>query len=262
MSTHLYCVLPHQMRGAGAIPPGLSGVDGCRVRELPVDRVVAWVSDIERDPKISAPALVTDAVWFDGLKEHDAVVEAALGTGTTPVPARFGQRFLDDDACRAALESRAASVESLIATMQGFVEMTIIITPSTNRMLRDLEPVIPEMLEPRARGAKQPRHVETLQAVEAETNAVARATDELAEQIRAATAAVVHRSTVHGAVTPMPLRTISHLVARDDIGRYREAIDTVRSGRESRFLVIGPRAPYSFCGLGDDSGKHGMNLAE
>jgi hypothetical protein len=263
MSTHLYCVLPHQMRGAGAIPPGLSGVDGCRVRELPVDRVVAWVSDIEREPKLSAQTLATAPVWFDGLKEHDAVVEAALGTGTTPVPARFGQRFLDDDACRAALVSRAASVESLITTMQGFVEMTVIITPSTRRMLRDLEPVIPEMLEPRRRGAKQPRHVEALRAAETTTNAVTDATDELAERIGAATADVVHRQTVHGAVTPMPLRTISHLVARDQVARYREALDTVRSGPECRFLVIGPRAPYSFCGLGEESGgKHGMNLAE
>jgi hypothetical protein len=60
----------------------------------------------------------------------------------------------------------------------------------------------------------------------------------------------------------MPLRTISHLIARNDIAQYREAIATVRSSREFRFLVIGPRAPYSFCGLGEDSGKHGMNLAE
>jgi hypothetical protein len=264
MSTHLYCVLPHQMRGTGTIPPGLSGVDGCRVRELAVDRLVAWVSDIARKlPTPSrAPQLAEGPIWFNGLQEHDAVVEAALETGTTPVPARFGQRFLDDDACRAALVSRAASVESLLDTMQGFVEMTVIITPSTRRMLRDLEPVIPEILAPRQSGAKS-RHVETLRSGEAATHAITDATDDLAERIRAATVDVVRRSTVHGSVTPMPLRTISHLVARDDIARYKDGMDAVQSGPEFRFLVIGPRAPYSFCGLGEESGgRHGMNLAE
>lgn len=264
MSTHLYCVLPYQMRGTGAIPPGLSGVDGCRVRELPVDGLVAWVSDIERElpARPLTPKLADGPFWFNGLKEHDAVVEAALETGTTPVPARFGQRFLDDDACRAALVSRAASVETLLATMQGFVEMTVIITPSTTRMLRDLEPVIPEMLEPQHRDAR-PRHVEKLRSGEAATHAITDATDDLAGRIRIATADVVRRSTVHGSVTPMPLRTISHLVARDDVPRYKDALATVRAGHEFRFLSIGPRAPYSFCGLSEDSGgKHGMNLAE
>ncbi|MEP6494646.1 MAG: GvpL/GvpF family gas vesicle protein [bacterium] len=252
MSTHLYCVVPHQMRGAGAIPPGLSGVGGSRVRELPVDGLIAWVSDVERDVPI----------WGKGLREHDAVVEAALDTGTTPVPARFGQRFDDDDACRAALVNRASSVETLLITMQGFVEMTIIITPSTRRMLRDLEPVIPDMLEPRTR-LGSPSYLDKLRSTEAATGAVTHATDELASHIRAATVDIVRRSTVHRSVTPMPLRTISHLVARDDITAYKRAMRTVQSSGEFRFLVIGPRAPYSFCGLTDDSeGTHGINLAD
>ncbi|HTE44929.1 MAG TPA: GvpL/GvpF family gas vesicle protein [Gemmatimonadaceae bacterium] len=259
MSTHLYCVVPHQLRGAGAIPPGLSGVGGGRVRELPVDGLVAWVSDIERDVPIWGTGVRETG---EGLREHDAVVEAALETGTTPVPARFGQRFDDDDACRAALVRRASSVESLVTTMQGFVEMTIIITPSTRRMLRDLEPVIPEMLEPQTRG-NSPRYLDKLRATENASGAVSHATDGLADQIRLATVSVVRRSTVHQSVTPMPLRTISHLVARDDITAYKRAVRTVQSAGEFRFLVIGPRAPYSFCGLTDDSGgTHGMNLAD
>src|SRR5262245_60128268 len=124
MTTHLYCVLPHAMRAA--IPAGLSGLAGARVRALPVDGLVAWVSDVAREMPVS----------LDGVHAHDAVVEAALETGSTPVPARFGQRFDDDDACRAALANRSMSVESLLADVQGFVEMTLIITPSTRRMLR------------------------------------------------------------------------------------------------------------------------------
>ena len=99
MKTHLYCVLPQDERIE--LPDGLSGVAGARVRAIPVDGVVAWVSDVERDVPVSV----------EGVRAHDAVVEAALEMGSTPVPARFGQRFADDAACRDALSSRAASVE-------------------------------------------------------------------------------------------------------------------------------------------------------
>ncbi len=250
MSTHLYCVLPHEVRGA--IPLGLSGVEGERVRALPVDSLVAWVSDIAREIPLSV----------DGVSAHDAVVEAALETGSTPVPARFGQRFLDDDACRAAIVSRAASVESLLANMQGFVEMTLLITPSTHRMLADLEPVLVEMVKPDRPGGGR-RYVETLRSREASTGAVSTTTGELAARLAHATRAFVCRSALHEKVTPLPLRTISHLIRRADVERYRQAVSGVVPNRDSRFLVIGPRAPYSFCALNDDAGgTHGMRLAD
>lgn len=248
MSTHLYCVLPHAMRGS--IPAGLSGLAGARVRALPVEGIVAWVSDVEGELRV-----------LDGVRAHDAVVEAALQTGTTPVPARFGQRFADDDACRSALSSRATSVESLLSTMQGFVEMTLIITPSTRRMLRDLQPVIPEMLEPPTRGAGR-HYLESLQAREAATGAVRTAMDKLANALSAAAEPFVHRAAVHEQLTRLPFRTISHLILRESIPDYKRAVGDVPSDLEFRFLLIGPRAPYSFCALGDTGGAHGMNLAD
>ena len=168
MTTHLYCVLPDDMRDA--IPPGLSGLAGAQVRALPVDGLVAWVSDVARDVPVS----------IDEVRAHDAVVEAALETGSTPVPARYGQRFDDDDACRAALANRADSVESLVADMQGFVEMTLIVTPSTRRMLHDLEPVLPDMVEPESEGVGR-RYLEALRKREMATAAIKTAMDELAD---------------------------------------------------------------------------------
>ncbi|MEO7082835.1 MAG: GvpL/GvpF family gas vesicle protein [Gemmatimonadaceae bacterium] len=249
MSTHLYCVLPDA--ATGEIPPGLSGVEGARVRAIPLDHLVAWVSDVPRDVPVSV----------DGVRAHDAVVEAALETGSTPVPARFGQRFDDDLACQLALTSRAASVESLVTGVQGLVEMTILIAPSTKRMLRDLEPVLPEMVDTGAPGSGR-KYLETLRAREAATGTIGLATEELADRIAGATSEFVRRTTVHKTGTPLPLRTISHLVAREDLEDYREAIGAVDGGSEFRFLVIGPRAPYSFCALKSDGGKHGMNLAD
>jgi hypothetical protein len=249
MTTHLYCVLPHQIRDA--VPLGLSGVSGARVRALPVDGLVAWVSDAERGVPPS----------IDGVRAHDAVVEAALETGSTPVPARFGQRFEDDDACLAALASRADSVESLLAEMQGFVEMTVLITPSTRRMIDDLEPVIPEMLDTDTPGAGR-RYLDTLRKREMRTGEISDATDEIARDLTAAADPFVHRSLIHQSATPLPLRTISHLISRDDVDRYKHAVGEVQGGPEFRFLVIGPRAPYSFCALTSGGGAHGMNLAD
>jgi hypothetical protein len=129
--------------------------------------------------------------------------------------------------------------------------MTIIITPSTGRMIRELEPVIPEMFEPAVRGTGR-RYLETLRSREAATGAVAHATDGLAQQLADATRSVVRRLLVHQTATPMPLRTISHLLARDDVGEFN-----ARSPVEQARVSV-PRhrtaRPYSFCALRADTG--------
>jgi hypothetical protein len=221
------------------------------VRTLFVDGLVAWVSDVARQLPVSV----------DGVRAHDAVVEAALETGTTPVPARFGQRFASDDACREALRSRAASVESVLADVQGSVEMTLILTPSTRRMIRDLEPVLPEMFDSEEEGPGR-RYLDSLRKKEAVTGAVKSAIDELAKALNKAAGALVRRATVLEQVSPLPLRTISHLIARDDVADYMSAVASVEAGGDLRFLLIGPRAPYSFSALTDSGGRHGMKLAD
>jgi hypothetical protein len=235
----------------GALPPGLSGLAGERVRALTVDGLVAWVSDVARRIPVSV----------EGVRAHDAVVEAALETGTTPVPARFGQRFDSDDACCQALRTRAASLESLLADVRGSVEMTLIITPSTRRMLRDLEPVLPEMVDDETGGPGR-RYLDSLRRREASTGAVKSAIDDLAQALSDAAGTLVKRTTVLESGAAMPLRTISHLVARDAVAEYKTALGAVEAGGELRFLMIGPRAPYSFSALKDSGGRHGMNLAD
>jgi hypothetical protein len=214
---------------------------------------------------------------------HDGVVEAALETGATPLPARFGQRFENDDACRIALGGRAAAVGSLLAALQGRVEMTLIITPSTRRMLRELQPVWPDLVDDAARGdaarhgadatgmdaegrGAGRRYLETLRAREAATGAVRRAIDELEQRLEAAARPFTQRTAVHEQLAKAPpLRTLSHLVPREAVDRYKAAVGSVPAGGEFRFLVIGPRAPYSFCELDPgkgSSGTHGMKLAD
>jgi hypothetical protein len=52
------------------------------------------------------------------------------------------------------------------------------------------------------------------------------------------------------------------LIARRDVARYKEAVSGVQTSTEFRYLVIGPRAPYSFSALSNSGGAHGMKLAD
>src|SRR5262245_43601439 len=114
MAVHLYCMLPRGGRDSGSVPIGLSGIDGAPIRALVVNGVEAWVSDV--DPPRAIPTEgAKGQKLINGVKAHDAVVEAALDTGATPVPARFGQRFDDDDACRVVLERRVEPVSRVLA---------------------------------------------------------------------------------------------------------------------------------------------------
>jgi hypothetical protein len=67
---------------------------------------------------------------------------------------------------------------------------------------------------------------------------------------------------VHDTSTPMPLRTISHLVLRRDVAAYQSAVAALEGDGQSRFMLIGPRAPYSFSALTDGGSAHGMKLAD
>jgi hypothetical protein len=174
---------------------------------------------------------------------------------------RFGQRFASDEACRAAVQKRATLLEPLVSAVQGFVEMTLLLTPSTRRMLRDLQPVLPELVTGETIGAGK-AYLQTLRAREAATGTIRRAMDGLAKRLIDATRSIVRETRTHDPNPRLPLQTVSQLLARPRIEEYQRAVNAVESGREFRFLVIGPRAPYSFCSLGADGGMHGMKLAD
>lgn len=249
MSIHLYCVLPSAARAS--VPPAVSGIAGSKVRALEVNRLVAWVSDVERGVPVTV----------DGVKAHDAVVHAALDLGSTPVPARFGQRFADDQACLDALAHRAPDVEALLANMQGTVEMTLLITPSTQRMLRDLETPVPSSLEAVGEGAGR-RYLEGLRRREDASTDIREAASRLAAKLSTAAFPFVLRAAEHQPITRLPMVTISHLITRECVDQYRAAVESIDAGDELRVLIIGPRAPYSFCALAGSAGMHGMKLAD
>ena len=247
MSTHLYCILPPT--SLAALPSGLTGIDGAAVRALDVDDLVAWVSNVEPRPSM-----------LSGVREHDNVVEAALATGATPVPARFGQQFADDDACVAGIARQAKPVASLLAAVQGFVEMTLILAPSTKRMVNELVPLLPDMVEDEPGVGR--RYLETLRARETATGAVRQALDALGKRLSEAVDGLVRSVSVQENLAKMPFRAISHLVERELVDRYRDAARAVHPTSDYRFLIVGPRAPYSFSAISSTGGAHGLRLAD
>src|SRR3982751_5902236 len=109
MSTYLYCVLTPKADG---LPSGLAGIAGAPVRSLLLDGrdpLEAWVATVH-DSEIHArgDALVAQALL------HNEIVNAALATGRTPAPARYGSRFADDATCLADLARRRDELLSVL----------------------------------------------------------------------------------------------------------------------------------------------------
>src|SRR5439155_13832141 len=126
MATYLYCVL-HPPR-IEAFPSGLTGIAGAPVRTV-VSRsgrgLEAWVATVdEASLRLSGRALVERALV------HNEIVDAALATGRTPLPARFGSRFVDDEACITDLDRHSGELAAMLSRVAGGVEMSVLIVPT------------------------------------------------------------------------------------------------------------------------------------
>lgn len=119
MPTYLYCLRSDRVAPAD----GLAGVDGVTVRAIDAAGLTAWVSDIVE--RVSATV--------DRMKAHDAVCAAALESGETPLPVRFGQIFSDDEAAMSAVASREAALRARLARIAGCVEVRVVVTHGRER---------------------------------------------------------------------------------------------------------------------------------
>ena len=105
---HGYCI----RSSADALPPaGLLGVDRAPVRVLASRSLALWVSD------------ASDAsVMPERLRDHERVVRTALASAT-PLPLRFGTRFVSEREAIDALRSRTDSFAAALQRVAGHVEM-------------------------------------------------------------------------------------------------------------------------------------------
>lgn len=189
--TYLYCLTAP---AAPDPPPATVGLDGGPVRRVGD----AWVSDVESR---SVHATV------ERIRAHDDVVAAALATGSTPLPARFGQTFATDDDCLGVLSAKAAKMSAGLARVAGMVEMTVVLrvdldTSSGTAYLQSLA-----------------HREHTVRDINARLGDCIRASAERAKG---------------------DLVTLSHLVRREEVDTYRERV----KGLEGK--ILGPGAPYSF----------------
>ena len=195
--TYLYCLTAP---AAPDPPAGTVGLDGGVVRRLGD----AWVGDVSSR---SVKATV------DRIRAHDAVVSAALGTGSTPVPARFGQTFADDNECVAAISAKKETMSAGLARVAGMVEMTVVLRVETT-----------------LDSSSGTAYLQSLARRE-----------HTARDLNAGLSGHAHETAVRveGGVV-----TLSHLVEREALAMYIERARELTSGMDAR--IIGPAAPYSF----------------
>jgi hypothetical protein len=248
MPTYLYCVLAPA--SAERLPPELAGIASAPIRVVVVPGPVAleaWVATIDEDAlRVTGPALAAQALL------HNAVVDAALATGRTPVPARYGSRFPDDDACIADLARRAAELEATLEHVADAVEMATLLVPAKLRTKSSEKPSSNDAAAGR-------RYLESVRMRVADDERRRLTAEREASRLRVAVDELIRDEA--RTFTAAGVISIAHLVSRDAIARYREAMATFEPGEGLRVVRGEPRAPYSFASRrvairgGHDSGS-------
>lgn len=188
------------------------GLDGGTVRRLGS----AWVSEVPTRPVRAT---------VERIRAHDAVVAAALETGSTPLPARFGQTYASDDECEQAISAKLGELSAALARVSGMVEMRL--------LLRAADAPAPD----RASGTAYLESLSRRARAEEEVRRVAR---EVNEALRAH----VRDAAVS---TQGPVTTLAHLVEREARHAYRDRVEAVMRGMTGiEATLVGPTAPYAF----------------
>jgi hypothetical protein len=175
----------------------------------------AWVSDIPARPVRAT---------VERIRAHDAVVAAALGTGSTPLPARFGQTFGTDDECLETISAKQSQLSAALARVAGMVEMTVLLRADS----------------PPLDTASGTAYLASLARRDHSIDALRRA----ARDVNTRLSGYVRESaeSISGAVA-----TLSHLVGHGALAAYLEAVRTIaRDAAGIEIKVLGPGAPYSF----------------
>lgn len=243
MQTYLYCVLAPA--NADPVPRGLTGIAGAPIRALTVPgsaSLEAWVATVDEDAlRVSGRALAAQALL------HNQVVDAALATGRTPAPARYGSRFPDDAACVANLTGRAAELRTILDRVAGTVEIPTLLVPQERQTTPNRKPNAGDPAAGR-------RYLESIRTRVMDENRRRSAAESEASRLRECIGDVVRDET--RSFTAAGVMSIAHLVSRAAIDRYQQAIASFVPGENFRVIRGEPRAPYSFSSppRGDHSG--------
>lgn len=228
---HGYCI---RHVADPAPDPALRGVAGADVILLREGAVSLWFSPVAQPP---APTL-------EGLREHDAVVRAALRTAT-PVPLRFGAAFDTADHAAELLREREGEMIEKLERIAGRVEMGIRVGWPTGAAGEALQETAAAAAEPPVASGRD--YLESRRrrlAVEAGVRAAAEGALAQVEQAFSDLRYPTHRQ-----LLPQPeiAGLLAHLVHREHLEVYRTRFLELRQSLPQLDLVLsGPWAPYSF----------------
>lgn len=231
MPTYVYCLVSASHEPPADAPRGL---DGARVRVVRAGRLAAWTSDVA-DRRLAASV--------ERVRAHDAIVRCALDRcgleGGTPLPARFGQTFATDADVAGQIREREDAWLGALERVRGMVEMTVRVRLAIDA--GDAAPVI------RAEGASGREYLERLRERQRAERMRRDAVDVVRRRVGDAVGSAARAESVATIATPHRWLSISHLVARDAVPRYRAALDALAAADPMlRLAVSGPWAPYSF----------------
>lgn len=218
-----YCV-----RRAGDPPPepGTVGVDDAPVRLVEAGGCGMWVSEGD-----------AAAATLDRIAAHDAVARHALRTAT-PLPLRFGTRFPDEAAVRAALLEHEERWKESLRRVAGRVEVAV--------HVRRPEPAAPTDTPTPAAIRSGREYLESRRAAMWRDQEERDLCRRLVEEVERHFAELRLESAAEEAAKNGECR-VAHLVARADLSAYRLCVERARAAHpELEIALSGPWAPYSF----------------
>lgn len=235
MATYLYCVLP--ALGTEEVSSRLVGVGDAPVRSLGFGAevgMVAWVSTID-EPILRS----TGRALAEQALKHNEVVSAALRTGRTPAPVRYGSRFPDDAACIADLLRRSPELSAILGRIADSVEMPVLLVP-TNRAPAPPMLATPVSGEP----AAGKRYLESVRQRTREQERQRASADVVADCLASALAPYL-RGEVRS-FSSNGVMSVAYLVKNGDVSLFKDAVAAFIPTRAFRVLEGEMRAPYSF----------------
>lgn len=219
---YLYCAIP-----AGAAScDGIAGIGDGPVLRYAEDALEYWYSRLPGRPEPS----------IEGIRQHNAVVEAAITEQITPLPIRFGQWFESEQRLREQLADLKTLHQQKLQTFRGALEFG----------LRIVDPRVPA--QPLTEPAVHAGGREYLLALRERQNPrLGPLAEDVAAEIAKQFGGIVRDGKVEPLRTQHGVISAAHLVPREQFAAWHRAVDALRQQfPELRFLASGPWPPYSF----------------
>ena len=226
MRLYVYCLVEK----IDSLTATIRGISAAPVKLITIEDFSVLVSDFEADSVLATR---------ENVLTHDKVVRSVLNE-TTPLPFRFGSAVTDQQLA-SYINTHRASLEMKLAQVRGCLEMSVkIISDADEResgsKTDDLSPGTAFLHQKQREILGSERRGEEAKQVAAWLES------QVGEHVR--------QQEVNLCPTEKLIVAAAHLIAREEIAKYRGRLAEARKTRpELHFLVSGPWPPYTFCNI-------------